>query len=149
MIEVRASVCIQRPIAEVFGVISDFENNPRWQSGMVEAKFTSDGQLRVGSTYDQVAKFLGRRVLSSFEVIALEPDHLIKITSTSGSFAITVTRITEALDGGTQVTAIVQGDAGGFFKLAEPLLARLVQRSVSKDYVNLKRLLEADDGHRV
>ena len=50
MIEVRASVFIQRPIAEVFGVISDFESNPRWQSGMVEAKFTSDGPLRVGST---------------------------------------------------------------------------------------------------
>ena len=56
MIEVRASVFIQRPHAEVFGVISDFENNPRWQSGMVEAKFTSDGPLRVGSTYDQVAR---------------------------------------------------------------------------------------------
>ena len=52
MIEVGASVFIQRPIAEVFGIISDFENNPRWQSGMVEAKFTSDGPLRVGSTYD-------------------------------------------------------------------------------------------------
>ena len=149
MIEVRASVFIQRPIAEVFAVISDFENNPRWQSGMVEAKFTSDGPLRVGSTYVQVAKFLGRRVLSSFEVIALEPEHMITITSTSGAFPISVTRITEPLNGGTQVTAIVQGDAGGFFKLAEPLLARLVQRSVSKDYANLKRLLEADDGHRV
>ena len=149
MIEVRASVVIQRPNAEVFGVISDFENNPRWQSGMVEARFTSDGPLRVGSTYDQVATFLGRRVLSSFEVIALEPDHLIKITSTSGSFSITVTRSTEPVEGGTNVTAIVQGDARGFFKLAEPLLAKLVQRSVSKDYVNLKQLLESDDGHRV
>ena len=146
MIEVRASVFIQRPIAEVFDIISDFENNPRWQSGMVEAKFTSGGPLRVGTTYDQVAKFLGRRVISSFEVIALEPERLIKITSTSGSFQITVTRITEPLEGGAQVTAIVQGDAGGFFKLAEPLLARLVQRSVSKDYANLKRLLEADNG---
>ena len=92
---------------------------------------------------------MGRRVLSSFEVIALEPDHLIKITSTSGSFSITVTRSAEPLNGGTNVTAIVQGNASGFFKLAEPLLARLVQRSVSKDYVNLKLLLEADDGPRV
>ncbi|MCI0794581.1 MAG: hypothetical protein J4O03_14050 [Chloroflexi bacterium] len=39
--------------------------------------------------------------------------------------------------------------SSGFFKLAEPLLARMVQRSVNKDYANLKRLLEADDGHRV
>lgn len=32
------------------------------------------------------------------------------------------------------VTAIIEGDASGFFKLAEPLLARTVQRSVDSDY---------------
>jgi hypothetical protein len=35
------------------------------------------------------------------------------------------------------------GDGSGFFKLAEPLLRRMVQRSVKADYVNLKRILEA------
>jgi hypothetical protein len=43
------------------------------------------------------------------------------------------------------VTAIIEGDASGFFKLAEPLLARMVQRSVNSDYRNLKRILESDD----
>ena len=38
---------------------------------MLEAKFTSGGSLRIGSNYDQVAKFLSRRVLSGFEVISL------------------------------------------------------------------------------
>ena len=88
--------------------------------------------------------------VSSFEVIALEPDHpILKITSTSGSFSMTVTRITEPLQIGTNVIANVMGHTSGFFKPAGPLLARLVQRSVSEDHVNLKRLLEADDGHRV
>jgi hypothetical protein len=40
------------------------------------------------------------------------------------------------------VSAIIEGDASGFFKLAEPLLARVVQRSVDGDYANLKHLLE-------
>jgi hypothetical protein len=40
------------------------------------------------------------------------------------------------------VTAIIEGDASGFFKLAEPLLARMVQRSVVSDYQNLKQILE-------
>lgn len=48
----------------------------------------------------------------------------------------------EPIEGGTKVTAIIEGDAGGFFKLAEPLLARMVQRSVDSDYQKLKGLLE-------
>lgn len=142
MIRVETSVFIGRPPEQVFAFISNFENNPKWQSGMQEAKFTSEGPLGVGSSYAQVAKFLGRRVESNFEVIDYEPNRLVKATSTSGSFPITFTRVVEPIDGGTLVTAIIEGDASGFFKLAEPLLARMVQRSVNADYANLKYILE-------
>ncbi len=109
---------------------------------MQEARFTSEGPLGVGSTYAQVAKFLGRRIQSTFEVLEYEPERMVKATTTSGSFPITFTRMVEPAEGGTQVTAIIEGDASGFFKLAEPLLARMVQRSVDADYANLKRILE-------
>lgn len=110
---------------------------------MVEAKFTSDGPLDVGSTYAQVAKFLGRRVESTFEVIAFEPGRLVKATSTAGSFPITFTRIVEPLNEGTKVLATIEGDSVGFYKLAEPLMKRLVQRSVDGDYAKLKVVLES------
>ena len=110
---------------------------------MVEARFTSEGPLDVGSTYDQVARFLGRQVDSTFEVIAYEPGRMVKATSTAGSFPITFTRMVEPRETGCRVTAIIEGSAGGFFKLAEPLLARMVQRSVEGDYANLKKVLEA------
>ena len=142
MIKVVTGVHIDRPSGEVFAFISDFENNPKWQSGQLEARFTSEGPMRVGSTYDQVAKFLGRRIKSSFEVLEYEPNRKVKAASTSGSFPITFTRTVESHNGGTEVTAIIEGDASGFFKLAEPLLARMVQRSVDSDYKNLKRVME-------
>lgn len=134
---------VRRPPAEVFAFISNFENNPKWQSGMVEARFTSEGPLGLGSTYAQVAKFLGRRVESTFEVIAYQPNRMVKATSTSGSFPITFTRIVEPLADGAKVSAIVEGDASGFFKLAEPILARMVHRSIEADYANLKAILES------
>jgi uncharacterized membrane protein len=145
MLKVETTVQIERPSDEVFAYISNFENNPKWQSGQLEARFTSEGPLRVGSTYDQVAKFLGRRVVNTFEVLEYEPNRKVKASSTSGSFPITFTRMVESIDGGTEVTAIIAGDVSGFFKLAEPLLARMVRRSVDADYRNLKRILESDD----
>jgi hypothetical protein len=50
---------IYRPTDEVFSFISDFANNPKCQSGMREATWTSEGPLGVGSRYEQVASFLG------------------------------------------------------------------------------------------
>ena len=142
MIKIEANITIQRPPGEVFDFIANFENNPLWQSGMVSATFTSPGPLAVGSTYDQVARFMGREVVSSFQVTALEPGRKVKASSTGGSFPITFTRIVEPLGEGARVQAIVEGDASGFFKLAAPLLRLMVQRSVRGDYANLKRLLE-------
>ncbi len=142
MIKVVTGVEIDRPSDEVFAFISNFENNPKWQSGQLEARFSSEGPLRVGSTYDQVAKFLGRRIESSFEVLEYEPNRKIKASSTSGPFPITFTRMVEPREGGAKVTAIIEGNASGFFKLAEPLLSRMVQRSVDSDYQNLKKVME-------
>ena len=143
MIKVETTVQIDRPSEEVFAFISNFENNPKWQSGQLEAKFTTEEPLRVGSTYDQVAKFLGRRVISTFEVVEYEPNRKVKASSTSGSFPITFTRMVEPSDEGSEVTAIIEGDASGFFRLAEPLLKRMVQNSVDADYQNLKKILES------
>jgi uncharacterized membrane protein len=145
MIKVETKVLIERPSDEVFAYISNFENNPKWQSGQLEARFTSEEPLGVGSTYDQVAKFLGRRIVSTFEVLEYEPNRKVKASSTSGSFPITFTRMAEPRGEGAEVTAIIEGDASGFFKLAEPLLKRMVQSSVDADYQNLKRILESDE----
>ncbi len=144
MISVQASVEIARPPVQVFDYFSNFENNPAWQQGMREATYTSDPPLRVGSTYDQVAKFLGRRIVSSFEVTAFAPGESISIASVGGSFPIQITRSVEALsDSSTRVTADINGQPGRMFWIATPFLRWIVQRSVNKDYANLKRILES------
>lgn len=144
MIRIETSVHIDRHPDQVFEFISNFENNPKWQSGMVSAEFTSQRPLRIGSTYSQKAKFLGRPVISEFEVIEYVPNRMVKAASISGSFPITFTRTVRKENNGALVSAIIVGDAGGFFKLAEPLLRRMVQKSVDEDYRNLKRILEAE-----
>ena len=145
MIRIESRVFIGLPPEEVFSYIANFENNPKWQSGMQEANFTSEGPLAIGSTYAQKARFLGRQIDSTFEVVDFEPGRLVKITSTSGSFPITVTRVVEAAEGGSEVSAIVEGDASGFFKIAQPLMRRMVQRSVDQDYARLKGVLESSN----
>ncbi len=92
--------------------------------------------------YDQIARFLGREIVSSFEVVAFEPGRMVKATTRDGSFPITFTRIVKPVEGGARVRAVIEGDASGFFRIAEPLLRLMVGRSVKGDYQNLKRILE-------
>ena len=139
---VTADVEITRPAPEVFAYLADFENNPKWQKGMQTCTFTSDPPLRVGSTFDQVATFRRREIRSSFVVTALDPGRSITIGTTVSPFPIRVTRSVTPIDGGAGVHAVVEGDAGGFMRLAEPLLKLMVRRSVRNDYRNLKALLE-------
>lgn len=64
MIEVRVAIDIERPAADVFAFVSDMANNTRWQNGMRSCRWTSDPPIGVGSTYDQVASFLGREIIT-------------------------------------------------------------------------------------
>lgn len=140
---VVVAVDVGRPAGDVFAVLADFEQNPRWQRGMRECRWTSAPPHGEGSTYEQRARFLGRDVRSAFRVVEHEPGRRVRITSTAGSFPITVTRTVEPLGPRrARVTAVVEGEGGRFFRFAGPLLRPLVARSVRGDYARLRRLLE-------
>ncbi|MDJ0753387.1 MAG: SRPBCC family protein [Ardenticatenaceae bacterium] len=146
MTYVNVSIEILGDPEEIFLFISNPANNSRWQQGMISAEVTSPGPLGVGSTYKQIAKFLGRQIDSNFEIIAFEPGRMIKGTSVKSTFPITFTRIVEpaAREGYARVSAVVEGDASGVYRLFTPILDRLVKRSVEGDYARLKVLLEGE-----
>ncbi len=144
MIKIETSVVINRPIDEVFEFMANSENDPQWQSGAQEVMKTSEGPTGVGTTYTTVSRFLGRRLEATVEYTAYEPNKRVAIKATSGPIPFqSETTFEPAAGGGTKVTNNGEGDAGGFFKLAEPLVARMLKRQFDTDTANLKDLLEA------
>lgn len=134
---------IARPADEVFAFVADAENNPRWQRGMRSCAWTSDPPIGIGSTYRQEAQFLGRPVVTEFEVVDHQPGRSITIQSTSGPFPIRVRRsVTPVDDTTSRVEAAISGEPGRFFRMAAPLVQRLAQRAVTADYHRLKALLD-------
>ena len=135
---------IARPAGDVFSFFSDASNNPMWQKGQRSCVWVTPPPIAVGSIYDQEARFMGRRVLSRFEVVDYQEGSVIEIQSIEGSFPIRVRRTVEPLAADRcRVVADIGGEPGGFFKLAAPLLQRLAQRSVDADYDRLKAQLES------
>jgi uncharacterized membrane protein len=142
---VRNTVDIDRPAGEVFAFLDDVTNNTRWLKGMQSCTWTTDPPVRVGSRYEQVARFLGKEIRTSFEVTTHEPGRVVTIESREGSsFPLTVTREVERIDDDrSRVIETVHSDPSGFYKVAQPLLRAMVARNIARDYRTLKALLES------
>ncbi len=144
MARAEVSTTIKRPIEDVWAVISDVENNPKWSSVALEAKRTSPGPIGVGTTARFVGRFLGRRIESESVVTEFEANKKYSFESKSGPFPIRATTTLEQVEGGTRVKSIIDAEPGGFFKLAEPLVISIGKRQFQGDLDNLKDLMEAN-----
>jgi uncharacterized protein YndB with AHSA1/START domain len=141
MIHLEHTVEIDRPPAEVFDYMMDMENLPEWQSSAIEAHW--EGERAAGSRIKEVRKFLGRRIESELEVTEYEPNRRFCLKTLSGPVLFSVEHTFEATTGGTRITFVGEGNPGGFFKLAEPMVARAAERQFKGDFATLKDLLEA------
>ncbi len=140
------TVVIERPVEEVFAFTTDPNNDTLWQSTSLETEQASEGPVGVGTTFRNTSKFLGRRIESTYEVTENDPPHrqCMRITSGpipgSGCYALEPTE-----DGSTRFTQTFEAEAGGFFRLAEPLVGRAIRRQIEADMATLKDLLEAGE----
>ena len=144
MVRVDSEVVINRPASEVFSYLTDPEKAPEWQSSLIEAH--AEGPMRVGTKVSEIRKFLGRRMESTLEVTEYEPDRKFSMRILSGPVPFEVEHTLETEDGRTRLRWVGTGEPGGFFKLAEPLVARQARRQFRGDFETLMDLLEARGG---
>ena len=142
MIKVNLSVVIRRSVEDVFAYSNDISHWAEWNPGLIEVS-APEGPLQAGSRIREVFKFLGRRIESTFEVVEYEPNRQVTFRTVAGPIPMTGTQTYEALDGSTKLTVSGEGEAGGFFKLAEPVVAQMTRRQFQTGLHNLKDLLEA------
>ena len=146
MSRIEHDVIIEHPVEVVFPYVANPEVYPQWQSGFLEAKITSEGPIGVGTTFRAVHEMAGRRIEVDNEVTAFQPNKIFAFRSTSGNLA-TVGLITLQPAGeGTRARLAFEAQFGGFFRLAEPLAARLIKRQQQADIEELKKLLDAATG---
>ncbi len=143
MATIETRTVIHRAPEEIFAFATGAENLALWAGPVTEAKQTSEGSPGVGTTSTRVTQLLGRRFESTYEITEYEPGVRYSAKTTSGPVAIEERMSFEAVEGGTEVTITGILDAGGFFKLAEPIWSRIAKRQVETDAATLKELLEA------
>jgi carbon monoxide dehydrogenase subunit G len=134
---------INRPPQEVFDFMTDPANQAKWQSGTESAEWSSEGSVGVGSTVHSVGRLLGREMDLNAEITQWNPPDSYSLKAESGPMNVEATSKFESKDGGTLLIQDFEGEIGGFFKLAEGLAIKQVQKQVETDGNALKMLLEA------
>lgn len=143
MIKAETSVFINRSTEDIAAFFEDVDNQAQWVSGWVEARDLSEGPRDVGSNWTDVRQLFGRHIESKVEITQYEPNRKTAWKTTGGPVPAEATLTYEAVEGGTEVNYTIEADTEGFFKLADPLLGRMIQRQIETDFSNLKDLLEA------
>jgi uncharacterized protein YndB with AHSA1/START domain len=144
MVRVEVDATINRPVEEVFKYASDIDRQPEWVPPLIDSRKSTSGPTGVGTAYRQTAKFLGRRMDMDCQITGYEPPTLYAFRAKNGPMHMEM-QFTLTPEGpeATRVTQVVEGESAGFFKLADPILARTMKKQFVADLETLKTLLES------
>jgi uncharacterized membrane protein len=141
MIRITVEVVIHRPISEVGAFFADVQNTAQWAVGVSDIQ--GENPPRVGAPVSWKQTFLGRQDTWAMVITEFEPNQTLAMKSTTTAFPIMYRYTFAPVAGGTRVTAYAESEPGGFFKVAEPLVAAVAKRQLHASLENLKDLLEA------
>jgi uncharacterized membrane protein len=145
MTKLQHTITIERPVDEVWDYVLDTRNDPVWIGPVLEVGQGADQPVELGLDIEETYSFLGIRLPLTLTVTEHQPRRrsAVRISGRvpgQGSYDF------EPVDGGTRFTMTLETDAHGFFKLAEPVFARMARREVVTSVEQLKDILESDRG---
>ena len=142
-VDVATETVINRPVEIVASFAADPGNAPRWYANIDSVEWKTEPPVRVGSRMAFVARFLGRRLEYTYEVVDLVPGARLVQRTAEGPFPMETTYEWEAVGAtATRMRLRNRGEPSGFASVGAPLMAAAMRRANRKDLAALKRLLE-------
>jgi uncharacterized membrane protein len=142
-VDVVTEVEIARPRTEVAAYASDPANTPVWYENIESVEWRTEPPAAQGSRVAFLARFLGRRLAYTYEIVELVPGERMVMRTAEGPFPMETTYTwADAAGGGTRMTLRNRGEPAGFARVGAPMMARSMRKANRNDLAQLKRLLE-------
>ena len=142
-VDVVTETTVRRPVDVVAAYAADPSNAPEWYVNIESVQWETPPPAQVGSRVAFVARFLGRRLEYTYEIVELVPGERLVMRTAQGPFPMETTYTwADAGDGGTHMTLRNRGMPAGFSKLLAPFMAPAMHRANKKDLAALRRRLE-------
>jgi hypothetical protein len=143
MLNLNVSTMIYQPVKQVFDFVSKPENDFQWQYGTLETARLSKGAKNSRTIFRSIGHLMGRRSLSTFEVVEYEPNKKYSIKSLSGPLHSQTSYTFETVDGGTKINISIRASVTDFHQMEESLVEKSLRKQLRENLALLKDLLEA------
>jgi uncharacterized protein YndB with AHSA1/START domain len=142
-VDVQTEVVIDLPRDVVAEYAIDPSHAPEWYANIESVEWETPPPLGVGSRLAFVARFLGRRLAYTYEIVELVPGERLVMRTAQGPFPMETTYTFAARGNtGTHMTLRNRGEPKGFSAISAPLMTAAMRRANRKDLAALKALLE-------
>ncbi len=141
-VDVVTETAIGRPLEEVASYVADPSNAPEWYANITSADWKTPPPLQRGSRIAFAARFMGRRLEYTYEVIDFVPNERLVMRTLQGQFPMETTYTWHVADSETRMTLRNRGEPSGFSRVAAPVMAAAIRRANVKDLQNLRSILE-------
>ena len=145
MSQISSSITINRPIEDVFAVLTNVENTGKWFPGDVKEWWTSAPPHGVGSTRRARVKMGLMTTENDAVTTVYEPPHRAGLKGTSRNAPFEAMLTFEPVDGGTRVESNIDLFMRGPAKLFGGMFTRWYGNSWDQGLVNLKRMMESGE----
>lgn len=141
-VDVVVEALIPYPRDVVASYAGDPSNAPQWYANIVSVRWQTPPPVAVGSRMDFEARFLGRRLSYTYEVVELEPGQRLVMRTAAGPFPMETTYAWESVPDGTLMRMRNCGRPSGFAKVAGPVMAKAMKGAMTKDLARLAERLQ-------
>jgi uncharacterized membrane protein len=144
VIDVVSEVVIERPVAIVAAYATDQSNAPEWYANIESADWETPPPAAVGSRITFRARFLGRQLDYTYEIVELDPEQRLVMRTAEGPFPMETTYTWSPRGpSSTRMTLRNRGEPAGFARAATPFMRLAMRRANRKDLERIKEILEA------
>jgi hypothetical protein len=143
-VDIQTEIVIDLQRDQVSAYAADPTNAPQWYDNIDSIEWKTPPPVAVGSRMAFVARFLGRRLAYTYEVVDLVPGERLVMRTVEGPFLMETTYTWDSAgEGGTRMTLRNRGEPNGFARIGSSLMAAAMRRANRKDLAHLKSVLEA------
>lgn len=136
------AVVIERPPAEVFAALINVAGHTDWARGPEEIVDISDDPVQLGTTWQQVSKLMGKKIVTRMQVNAYEEARKFGYGGDK-PVPVQILFTLAPVPDGTELRMVASGEPDGIFgKMALPILTKSLERQMESDLYALKGILE-------